>query len=771
MQRVTGGELGITGTANYSGDILAESNAALTYQQAYGSVGSRTWGEWEKLRRTNPFVSMALDFVAAPIRDARLDVKPAVSDELPEDVAQAHADFVSWNLNQHCDPPPSELLSQMAQNGLNDGFSLHELVWETVTHKALPGGIGNGLKKLAERLPSTLVNQAWNEVNGELVSVKQRGPGNGARWVVVELPAEKLSLFSWKRSGGNYQGFSVWRSVWYIAKIQEELLKLVGISLTREGAGIPTAVSTSDRATSLNDKQRRALSKLLQNLVYHENAAVVMPQGWDIKWVFSPGANKGHVIDAWHQLGTVILQIVGAQQLVLGVNGTGSRSVGQTHNAQSMVFVQGVVSAIESCVNGVAGRRETGIVRKLIDANFGPQPAYPQVTLTLKKPQQDPKDQMTAVGLAVTSGTLTVTADDENQVREVLGLSPIDPKVRDEERAKAQAAKVAAAPKFMPGQPPGAPPAKDPDADQEPDPKDPNEAKEPPEPKEMTRLAATAPFVPSRPLRPSEKKLDLQRMSDFLNNARGEFERAVRPIVVGMLAKAAPAIHKAMADGKPHEVASIPLDTAKLSKAIAAFLETARAEGAKQVRAELKNGTGAKVAKERSEGIAATRLGSEEEKDDHLPESDPTEDTDALLEAQRLALVKRMENRIRSNLEQSVIDAERTGGTSDDVVDETLADQLDTGAFRSDAGSVLTKAWNGGRDEAARLMGGVDTVEYSAILDGRGCSDCQEMDGKTAPFDSPEHDAMVPPNRDCQGGDNCRCTLVFLTGEDDGSDE
>jgi hypothetical protein len=75
---------------------------------------------------------------------------------------------------------------------------------------------------------------------------------------------------------------------------------------------------------------------------------------------------------------------------------------------------------------------------------------------------------------------------------------------------------------------------------------------------------------------------------------------------------------------------------------------------------------------------------------------------------------------------------------------------------------VTTKVFNVGRDEAARLMGGVGSVEYSAVLDSATCEPCQAMDGRTAPFDSAEHDALLPPNRDCAGGDNCRCLLVFI---------
>ena len=92
----------------------------------------------------------------------------------------------------------------------------------------------------------------------------------------------------------------------------------------------------------------------------------------------------------------------------------------------------------------------------------------------------------------------------------------------------------------------------------------------------------------------------------------------------------------------------------------------------------------------------------------------------------------------------------------------TGARQLETGAFRADAGTVTTKIWNVGRDEAARLMGGIASVELSALLDGNQCPTCEQLDGETYPFNSEEHLAHVPPLRDCEGGSRCRCLLAYV---------
>lgn len=741
------GEVGVDGVGNYVGDIQTENNTKLLHTEAYGTPGTRHWGEWEKLLRTNPFVAMGMDFIGGHIRDARVGVEAA------KDVAdgQRHADFVLWALTEAMEPGVAEVNQQMVE-GLTPGFALHELVWGNVTSPLLPGGSGYAITRMAERLPSTVAFNAWHVREGDLAFVRQQGPGEDGRWRTADIPVEKLALASWKRKGNNFAGYSVWRPAWYIARIQEQLLKLVGVSLVREGAGIPTAVSAGDRAKKLTDGQRKKLQRLLENLVFHENAAVVMPQGWDIKWVYSPGANKGHVLDAWQQLGQCLLQLVQAQQLALGVNGTGARAVGDTHDAQAFAFVQGVVVWLEGVWNGVGRRRYTGAVRKLVDANFGPQVAYPRLTLTLKRPQLSPGARLDALGKAVSAGAFTVTVDDENVVREDLGFAPIDESVRTAEQAK----KAALAPK-LPGQ--HVEPEEDekggaPDADED-------DAKPP------AKLGADV-RTPRRELRAPEKVLDLGDITRLLDSAPLDFETRARPLVTEMLVAAAPAITAAMADGqiRPAELAGLQLDTARLEALVAEYFAGLRVAGQRQVVRELRRERADELLEERADGKPGVKLAAGDE-DERGDKQEAIDDADEVEQAEREALVRRMANRLRAELEREAIDVLRTGGDAREVVSRTVVRQLETGAFKSDAASVTTRIWNVGRDEAARIMGGVTIVERSAILDSGTCEVCEGKDGDTAEFGSAEHDRLVPPDRDCQGGGKCRCLLVYRPGGDE----
>lgn len=757
------GEMGFTGTPNWSGEPLAETNTSLLRQLAYGQPGARSWGEWEKLQRTDPDIAVATDFTLAQIRDARVDIEEADEEAQPDRaLATAQADFVRWCLLQNCEPGWSEVLQQMGRC-IVPGFALHEICWGDVTHKSLPGGAGLGITKLAERLPVSVHVNGWLERDGDLYAVKQLGMksvGVGQKWEEVILPAEKLSLVTWNRTGSNYLGYSAFRPAWYIAKIREHMLKVIGIGVVREAAGIPTATA-KDPNSKLTQAQRKRLQVLLANLVYHENASVVMPAGWDLNWVFSPAANKGHVLDAWTKLGEVILRLLSAQGMALGVNGTGSRAVGQSHQGIADTFVQGLVAIIEGAVNGVGKRQYTGLIRKLCEANWGPQQGgFPVFKVTLKKPQLSPLEKAQAAQAFKGAGLLTPMTKDENVIREDLGLETITEDERQEAKEKA----AALAPQILPGaphSPPGASPSPAPLGQTSPQGKPGLSPRETPPSREAKTTARApraqqGPFVPSRPLRASEKRLDLQRMDTFLAGGRARFERLIRPAVAEMLVHAQPELVKALEAGQPKHVHSIALKTDGLVAAIEQFLDECRAEGFAEVKAELRTDSGQDVADARRDG-KVTAAASDEEDDKGAEDA-----ADEVQEQVKDRLVRKVTQRLQGELEDEAIDAARTGAEPSLVISRTLTSQLDTGAFRADAGVAMTRLWNVGRDEAARMLGGVASVERSAILDDATCGPCEEMDGETADFDSPEHDALLPPEKDCEGGASCRCCVVYV---------
>lgn len=429
--RIELGEQGITGTGNYSGEILAESNLKLIHEKAYGQAGTRELGFWQDAYDTDEAVAKAMAFLLAPIRDAKVEVEEP--DKKLNKFAREQTEFLRWSI-ENVEPGWSEFTMQAAGGSVLSGFAIAEDIWEQVEHPSLPGGRGLGIIKLAERLPSSIHANGWLlDKKGRLEKVRQLGP-LGNEWKQVELPASKLELFTWGRRGDNFEGKSAFRSVYYPILIRRELARLIAVGQVRESAGIPVAMSEKD-AADLSPQQLKSLQKFMANLVGHENANIVMPRGWKMEWIFAPTASRSNLIETFNALGLLILQQVGAQQLVLGTGSTGSRSVGEVHSAEARNIRNGVYSMLELVLNGVPNRPYTGWGRKLIDANWGRQVVYPRIKFAPQLPELPPKELFEAIESATRSRLITIRPSDENAARERIGMAAVD-KEEDENDEK-----------------------------------------------------------------------------------------------------------------------------------------------------------------------------------------------------------------------------------------------------------------------------------------------------------------------------------------------
>lgn len=737
-------ELGISGTTNWVGDIYDEANPRLYWRGAFGQPGNRTWGEWTKAIRTDPAFSAALEYIASMLRDAEVSVKPA---DIPN--GEKHADMVKWNLFEAFTPGWPELIQRVVRGGLGYGFALEEKVAAFTKSKWLPNGLGWRLKRLAQREPVSVHQNGWLEEqqadgSRRLVSVRQWGQRNDGSFGEVVLPVSKLMLWSWNRTGNNYRGVSHGRPVYYPIRIREQLAKLIGVSLVREGAGIPVAEAT-DRNAKLTPKQREDLQTFLENCVFHENASMVLPAGWKMNWVFSGSANKGHVVDAYNALGIIILQQFQAQHLALGTQGEGNRAVGEVHTAMSRNFAQGVITWAEAVFNGTdEDEPGTGVVREMVQWNYGEQEAYPKINITLKRGELPPPELAGATKTAKDAGLFTVTINDENRIRESLGYEQIDEETRDAEKQKAVELMRQESALRAPDD------GEDPEGD----------GGGNPFAKKARAMMGEMPWMPRRPLRPTEMRVDFKQIDDTLRTARADFEKGVRPLLIAALVELAPEIKDAMADGDPSEVGLLKLPTDKLSAFVDRFIADLRSAGRKEVAKEFAHGP-ADVVRRREEGDPAyaptppTQAAAGDG-------DDPKKKADDTARAMRKQLVRRMEQRILSDVEREALEAIRREEDESSVIERAISTQLDAG-LRQDAGLLVTKAFNVGREEFAAERGDeVESVELSALLDGKQCQPCERLDGEEFEFNSPEHLAHVPPlSSICDGGDNCRCLLIY----------
>ena len=790
------GEEGISGIANYYGRIWDEETPELQWLLAFQFPGAGVFGQWEALHRRNPYVAAGLESVKAQVRDCRVDVEAAEGVEN----ADLHAKIVEWNIKEYLEPGFARVLEQMVESILY-GFNLHEIVMEPVQHQ-LFGGWGMAVSKLQHLMAKSVYENGWVTQDRELKYIKQRGPVDG-QFMTVDLPAEKVLLTTWNRNGDNYAGYSAYRPVWYPCRVMEHCMRLAGVSMVREAAGVPIA-TIDPAAPTMTAGARKKLQRFLMNLVYHEQAAVVLPPGVKLDWWVSPGRDKTGLMKQYQDLGKLVLFQTQSQQMALGLSETGSRSVGEVHASTNQQFAQGVLSLLEEVLNGSGRRPYTGLPRKILQANFpGIIDAYPKIRLSLKRGSLEPNVFAPAIQQLLQVNALTWRAEDENGAREIMGLPPID----EDERSLARAQLALPAPGTTGQSPAGAnPPGQQtpgsPGAGGPPSPAGGSSPKRvdvvrPPGSKPISKVDVVRPpgsppvsdvhihpkpdaapkaawdkasdkrrklgaFETWRDLRPSEQKLDLHAIDNFLNRARDNFDTEARAQAAAMLARAKPQIRDAMKSG---DFGAVRLDPVELTRFVRSYIDKCAAFGAEQVAKEREQGSAA-VKKERADGsqrlapVIHFAVGDDEE----------AEKQKAAMAAQ---VSRRIVNRLSSNLENDMINADRTGEDEDEAISETMGDILDSGAFRQDAGLLTTKAFNVGREEFAAAHGDeVESVELSAILDKAVCSECEDLDGSTFDFGSAEHDAYTPPLKQCEGGDQCRCVLLYnFKSEGDSPDE
>jgi hypothetical protein len=750
------GEVGATGTVNYLGHLRAENNPRLRDQSAYGR--QETWGEYEKMVRTDPDVVKGLEMVAGPIRSAKVEVEPGEDDELGLRIA----DFVKDNLEDWLEPTWAEFASQAVKMPLSNGFGLWEHVYGLRADERVPGGQAWYLRKLAERLPQSLDFNAWVEKDGELSVVRQQAVVSGVFQSRIEIPAEKLLLISWGRSGNNYAGYPQTRSAWRIVETRAEILRILGIGIEREMLGIPLA--SIDKDAKLQKAQLDDLMTTMQRLVAHESAALVGLPGVKLEWWCSPAANKGHAMEMYERLGLVVLRLFFAEQSFLGTSDTGSRAVGEIHADAKAEFIEGVTSNIEAALNGVGARPYTGLVRKIVGPNWGEQRRYPKVKLVLRRVQMPANEFATALKTLTDAGAIVLTEADENPLRDRLGMAPLDAAERAAELERKEAMRATIAGQMAQAKPDGEDEEDgDEDGEETEAPLEDEPGGEPVEEEPSSGEGAPAAArkladvpVPSRPLRPSERVLNLADIGRFFESSREQFEAMVKPIVDTMIRDAIPDIQEAMKDGNPAELQGLNLDAKLLAKAVEVFVEGARAFGYRQARLEGASSSPALPAFTVAMANRVARAYQLKEPDELEPDV-----VDNLVKAQTALITERIRTRTKQALWDEAVNAVRTGKNADSAVDAVLRQLEEAKTLRSDAGVVLSRSFSMGREQYIQQEAdNIEHLELSSALEESTCPQCRALDGREFPVNSEAHREFTPPLSQCDGRNNCRCVLI-----------
>ncbi len=677
-------EKGVTGTSVFAG-LLYETEYNKDLQ---GEAGLKVY---DKMRRSDGQVKAGLLACKLPLQVARWDVVPATQDQLDVDVAHAVKD----NLFNTMDITWDEFLRHTLLM-LDYGHMVFEKVWELKDGKYR-------WKKLAPRLPLSITE--WHVTDeGDLDFIKQQVQKKD-RFSFVDIPAEKLLVFTHEKEGADFRGISLLRAAYKHWYYKNNLYAIDGIAAERHGVGF-ASFTFPDNAT---EEQKNYVKEVGKSLYTHESAYAALPES--IKFALLGVQGQLHDIKGsieHHDL--QIVRSILAQFMNLGAKSVGSFALSNDQSRFFLMALQAVGRNICDIMNRFA-------IRQYVDYNWDTHGRYPKLDVSgLDDP--DLVAFATAISQLMTSQAITRDDATENELRRLYKL----PK------------KVVTTPTALPS-PPGAPKQES--------------VKPPPAQGEVVtedKLNAAAKAKGS--LVAVEHSMDNPRgpesvvafndITKELDSAEQRLVKAVLPVQAKQVKTVVSTIAGYMRDGAYDRIAEI--DVPYRDK-VAAAIEQVFGEmvdyGAKQVRDER-----AKAGRT----LKATDLPKKESRE-------------SLLHVRALAMANILASKLRAAVSYEAISQVRKGDLDTAALAAVMV-SLSTSDLEDMASFSVSEAFNTGREEqAAEYADEIEEVYSSALMDDNTCPFCNSMDGKTWKYgDQPAE----PPYEECEGRDHCRCIFVYV---------
>jgi hypothetical protein len=323
-----------------------------------------------------------------------------------------------------------------------DGFLRHVLLmlpfghmyFEPVFTLAPPGPNDTGLPvrtyahlaRLAPILPPT-INGFTVAANGDLVGITQQATLLTGQTVNVPLPADLIIPFVNDREGADWAGTSMLREAYKHWYLKDQMERLGAQIVQRNGMGLPVAKYAEDG-------DRDMMLAMATAARAGEQSGVAIRAADDFALI----GVTGSVVDPMPQItyhGEEIAGSVLAMFLTLG-HDAGARSLGETFVDYFTMAVNAVISDIEeTCTEELS--------RRLVELNFGPDEAYPEIVADSITPQAPLTAE--SISALVTAGVVTPDASLDAFARSHFGMPPSTPSDVDAPPAEVPTNEIAVA--------------------------------------------------------------------------------------------------------------------------------------------------------------------------------------------------------------------------------------------------------------------------------------------------------------------------------------
>lgn len=709
------GEKGGVGTMYFAGIVSGEEYVAELQ-------GDRAIKTYDKMWRSDGQVAAVIRVCELPLLEAEWTIKAASDDPLDIEVAQFVQDNLLNGLSMTWQATLEHILTFYRY-----GFSVFEKVWTL-------GDDGKiRLKKLAPRLAKTIVRIFPNQfdevdhIEQQVWKVKdQSGLGT---FETVEIPGDKVVIFTLKREGNNFQGVSLLRHGYKHWYYKQNMEAIDAIAIERNAMGVPWIKTP----TGAQNSDRTIAARSLANLHAHEKMYMVVPDGNE----FGIAGTTGQLRDPIRSMEYHSLQLsrsVLAQFLDLDKGGSYALS-----EDQSTFFLQNL-KAVSKIVIGPINK---DVIRPLVDFNYAVE-RYPTLEMAPLDKRNFEKIAA-AIATLFSAGVLTYTPETENAVRSWGDLPdlPAEAVLPDENAATVDTDSM---------------------------------GKEAETPIEQTQKLSVDLVQYWRPLRPSEKLMNLDALEKSFDTDRERVLASIAAIIAEQAVAVLAVAKRKVEQGKPLNPDQI--DIPKRAE-MAAALDTAMTAIFMDARHQLRQDLIV-------QGVTP---------DDYSDE--PDADATSYISAKAIALAGMLALAMRAALTYNA--NRQTGGEFDAVTLQQAITENMARSARSVAVSAAGDAIARGRDAEAKAIaksvatkaakakqtiapgggkggtgiGGlitdafgnpVDlqlTATYSAVLDRHTCEPCRDADGRIVDVASDEYRRLIPPYRDCEGGEACRCFFDY----------
>lgn len=408
-------EIGTSSPSPWTSFIRQEYNPQLQ--------GIKGLEKYDQMRRSDGTVRGTLRLVKTPVMAARWFMEPG--GKLKKD--KTIADFC-WKALSDMSISWDQFLME-ALLMCDFGYYMFEKVWE---EKVVLGKRRIVLRKLAPRHPMDVVAWHYDTHGGpshvEMVPPNmfvasnpgaRPFPGNGVPGGLgssigtglgnVEIPIDKLLVFTFDREAGNLEGMSLLRPAFKHWFYKDNLYKIDAIQKERHGIGIP--VIKLPMGFSPND--RALANEMGRNLRTNERAHIVLPPNWEILMLKLEGQPVNALESADHHDLRIEKSILAS---FISATAAGKQETALDMFLKSTRFI---ASTVASTINSY-------LIPQLVDYNFPNVKAYPK--LRARRIGETADWRTLSFALRNLIGANVIRPDDvlEENIRDEMDLPPVD---------------------------------------------------------------------------------------------------------------------------------------------------------------------------------------------------------------------------------------------------------------------------------------------------------------------------------------------------------